>query len=183
MQDGTLRIEGAGDYKVELVTELGEAVEKARKTKPAVRDRVFRVPGAQAAVKLPSFYTNLPVEDGTHQYLRTRDSSDGNAYVLIGLLEKIPTPPKQYFDQVEAALKKDAGSGFVSSQKIKSPLGEGRAYLFQVLKDGKLQKIRSEFYSIGKSRYLMFKLVGPPKAFAEAMPEYEKARKTLKVGS
>lgn len=172
---------GGGRFKVELVTEIGEAVEKARAQKPRFRERVFSLPVPPITLKLPSFYVD--VEEGEQMaYLRTRESADGAATISVQSTGS-EKPAKEYFNEIETEFRKEAEAGFMSSERVRSPLGEGRAFLLGSKDpDGKPLKMRNELYSIGQGRYIMYILVGSPKAFAEALPEFEKARKTLEVG-
>ena len=132
------------------------------------------------ALKLPSFYADVQEGEQT-AYLRTRESSDGVASIGIRSTESDKSA-KEFFNAAEIELREEAE--LVSSEGVRSPLGEGRAFLLgSKYPDGKPLKMRNELYSIGQGRYVMYILVGSPQAFADALPEFEKARKTLKVGS
>ena len=128
-QEGSDQSSGEGEFEVQLVTEIGNAVDEARKAKPRIRTRVFRVPEAELALKLPGFYTSLAEHEGRFEYLRTPDSADGNAIINIKVEDDIPLRPEQYFDGVEAELEKDPASGLIGTHEITSPLGVGRAFL------------------------------------------------------
>lgn len=170
-------LKGKGQVRVALKTDTGKAAADARKQKPNFRKRPFRAGPLGVEVELPSYYSRT-TKDAETILLRTTDVDDeGAVNVILAPVDADASKPKAYFDQLEAELKKNHKD--LRSKSVKSGLGEGRAYnLTSKGENGKSYLVQSEFYPF-QGHFIVFKLIGPPKAFKKAQAEFEKARAGL----
>jgi hypothetical protein len=183
--DGALRFKGGergelaidGPYRVELQTVIGPAIADWKKQKPAFRKRPYSIHSLGVEVELPAHYSRVTLSPLKVALIRTVDAEEGSsAEIHVEQCDGDPVP-KVFFDQLQAQLKKAHPD--LKVDRVKSPLGEGKVFKL-TLKGEKsgTQTVRTEIYP-WQGRYLAFKLVGAPKAFQKALPEFEKARATL----
>jgi hypothetical protein len=95
-------------------------------------------------------------------------------------LDRVPddsSNPTAYFDGLTKQLQQQYPD--LTSEKVTSPLGEGRAFLLKRdIGDGQVTHIRSEFYPVDKM-WVVVKLQHDAKSEDVALPEFVKARKSL----
>jgi hypothetical protein len=176
---GSFHAKGKGTYRVELATEIGEAVKKARREKPRFRDRVHVAKQFGVKLTLPAHYARRPAEKEQQRYVRTLDSGKGIAVVVFQAVRGDTSKPQAFYDSVAASVRKEDRSAKL--EKVKSPLGAGFACVaMDHDAEGGPFRVRTEIYPMGPV-FLLYKLMAAPKAYAAAEKEFVKARASLKA--
>lgn len=105
------------------------------------------------------------------------NGSMGEAVILVSFLQDKSASTKDFFEGVQATLKKTDAK--VKMEKVRCFLGDGRAYLLETGGGEKRQRLRSELYPVKSGVWLLYKLVADPRHFSIAEKEFIKARSTL----
>ena len=104
---------------------------------------------------------------------------DGRSLAVVIVIRSIEgaNDPKGYQAGFLDALKKKNKD--IKIERVTSPLGEGQAYLLSVDVEKKKHKVRIELYPFDLG-CLLFRLEAEQSGFSTALPEFVKARKSLK---
>ncbi|MFO0984664.1 MAG: hypothetical protein U1E76_23560 [Planctomycetota bacterium] len=174
--DGRVQFEGYGRYKCTLTTQMGEPVIKARYERIRHRERTFRAASLGVSILLPCSYAKVDEPGSAHVFQRMLKARRV-AQVCLDRLDGDARNPQAYYDSVRADLRRQYSE--VTLEKVSSPLGAGQAFILTRTVDGEEMRVRSEVYPY-EGHFLLFKLQADPDTLSSALPEFAKARKSLK---
>ena len=173
---GDLEARIQGTFSSELVTEIGEPVERALKTKPVFRQRPREMDEIGLRITLPSSWDEARPRKDSRGFLSTLHAEHGIAVISVERLE--PSKGMQSLDEIEVDYQRHHPD--LVASEVTSGIGPGRAYEYSSTDEGKEMKNRAEFYQTGKT-FAVLQLYAAAKAFPLVFPDFEKARPTLKA--
>lgn len=173
-------VDGKGTYKVTVATDIGKRAAEAARAKPAFRTKKIWAYRLGVGMKLPSHWSRLSTSPEAQVFARTLDSDKGKSFITLQLIDESSANPNLVFDKTFAWLKSKYPG--IIMEKTKNPLGgaDGRIYYIPKGDQGDdMELFQSEYYP-WRGKFLLFKLYGPPKAYRAALPEFLKAKDSLR---
>ncbi len=174
-EQGGVSFTGQGRLKSGIRTHL--APDGFEAPTPRHRTAVRKSEPIGLELALPSYYGEMRSTPESFELLRTIDESDGQAIVNVQVIEASSANPKAFFDALGEQLKKDDPT--MRLKGVRSPLGNGKAMVVEKEEGGRSFYIRTEFYP-WRGKWVAYKLSGDAAACEHALPEYVKARKSLR---
>ncbi len=178
IQPGGPKVSGGGKYTVDLSTEIGSDVVRARVRRPQVRQKKVALPALGLELELASSWAQLPPGEVTG-FVQTSGRTMG-AVVELQLVAGDTSNPTKFLDEVGAQIRKTHPD--VRTQNVMSPIGKGRSFVFSQEEEGAAPlRVQSEIYPFGQ-QYLIFKLKADPtpSAFGAAVQDFLGVRRSLK---